>query len=443
MSASAPIGMPYGSAVADALAAARSRYQVENPNSLEEHRASSAFLPGGSTRSSLWFDPFPITIVEADGCRLRSVDGREYIDFLGEYTVAIAGHNHPAVKRAVAAQLELGWSYGGHSRLEARVGRALCSRFAALERVRFTNSGTEANLIAISAARAHTGRPIVLAFQGGYHGSVLAFGSTAPVLNVPFEFVIAPYNDLERTLEAVRGKEDRLGAIILEVMQGSGGCIPAERSFVAGLAALAERVGAVLIFDEVMTSRLGPGGLGATYAIRPDLMTMGKYIGGGFSFGAFGGKAQFMDRFDLSKPNAWVHAGTFNNNVFTLSAAESMLTEVYTSSVAADLTSRGEALREELNRLAMRSGLGVQVTGYGSLMAVHFVPGRIRSALDTMRSDPKLRDLFYLDMLSLGIWIARRGMINLSLSTGARECALLVSAFSEFLDRREELLRLD
>ena len=179
-------------ALEELLLAARQRYAQRNPRSLAQHQEASEVMPGGSTRGSIWFPPFPVVIQEAWESRLRSLDGHEYIDFLGEYTVAIAGHSPAPVRQAVASQLVRGWSYGAHSQQEQRAAAAVCSRFPAIESVRFTNSGTESNLLAVSLARAVTGRGKVVVFRGGYHGSVFAFGATASPLNAPFPFIVAP-----------------------------------------------------------------------------------------------------------------------------------------------------------------------------------------------------------------------------------------------------------
>src|SRR5215469_5725539 len=170
------------------------------------------------------------------------------------------------------------------------------------------------------SARAITGRPKILVFEGGYHGGVFYFRGHGSALNAPFDYLLGRYNDLAAVEELVRPHRAELAAILVEPMQGTTGCIPAERAFLAGLRALADEAGALLIFDEVMTSRLAPGGLQEAHGILPDLTTLGKYVGGGMSFGAFGGRADLMERFDPRRPDAFQHAGTFNNNVLTMNA---------------------------------------------------------------------------------------------------------------------------
>ena len=244
-------------------------------------------------------------MARGEGARLWDLDGHEYADFLSEFTAGIYGHSHPAIRSAVEAALAGGLNFGAHTEIEARFAAAVCARFPSIELVRFTNSGTEANLMAVSAARAITGRPKILVFGGGYHGGVFYFRGHGSPLNAPFEFLLGRYNDLEALETLVRPHRQELAAILVEPMQGTTGCIPAERGFLAGLRALANETGALLIFDEVMTSRLAPGGLQEVHGILPDLTTLGKYLGGGMSFGAFGGRAEIMERFDPRRPDAF------------------------------------------------------------------------------------------------------------------------------------------
>jgi glutamate-1-semialdehyde 2,1-aminomutase len=422
-----------------AMAEAKEAYVTRNPLSLARYVEATAVMPGGNTRTVLHYAPFPLAMARAEGCRLWDLDGAEYIDFLGEYTAGIYGHSHPVIRAAVDGALDKGINFGASNMTEARFARAVCERFG-LERVRFTNSGTEANLLAISLARIATGRPKVLVFDGGYHGAVFGFAGGGSPINVPFEYVLAPYNNLDATRALIRQHAADLAVVILEPMMGSGGCIIAEPAFLAMLRAETTRVGAVLIFDEVMTSRLSPGGLQAVRGIKPDLTTLGKYIGGGMSFGAFGGRADLLDRFDPRRADALPHAGTFNNNVLTMNAGLAGLTEVYTPEAAIALNARGDALRERLNKLCRTADAPVQFTGIGSMLAVHTMRGAVRSPADAARGDAKLKELFFFDMLAHGIWLARRGMMTLCLPIGDAECNRLAAAVEGFLSARRSLL---
>jgi glutamate-1-semialdehyde 2,1-aminomutase len=420
-----------------ALNEAKEAYVTSAPASLARYVEATTVMPGGNTRTVLHYAPFPLAMTRAKGCRMWDADGREFIDFLGEYTAGLYGHSHPVIRAALDRALDNGISFGASNMTEARFARAVCDRFG-LERVRFTNSGTEANLLAMSLGRIFTRRKKILVFNGSYHGAVFGFAGGGSPVNVPFDYVLAPYNDIETTRELIT--ED-IALVILEPMVGSGGCIQATPEFLTMLRAETTKAGALLILDEVMTSRLAPGGLQSVHGIKPDLTTFGKYIGGGMSFGAFGGRAEIMDLFDPRRPDALPHAGTFNNNILTMTAGLTGLIEVYTPDAAHALNARGDALRDRLNALCQKAGAPVQFTGRGSMLAVHTLRGPITSPDIAAKADPRLKELFFFDLLAHGIWLARRGMITLSLPIGDTECDALVAAVEEFLSARRSLLQ--
>jgi glutamate-1-semialdehyde 2,1-aminomutase len=419
-----------------ALNEAKELYLARNALSLARYLEAITVMPGGNTRTVLHYAPFPLAMARAEGCRMWDADGHPYIDFLGEYTAGLYGHSHPVIRAAVDRALDNGISFGASNMTEARFARAVCERFG-LQRVRFTNSGTEANLLAMSVARIFTRRKKVMVFNGGYHGAVFGFAGGGSPINVPFDYVVAPYNDIEQTRSLIT---DDLALIILEPMIGSGGCIPASTEFLQMLRQETTRVGALLILDEVMTSRLAPGGLQSVTGVKPDLTTLGKYIGGGMSFGAFGGRREIMDLFDPRRADALPHAGTFNNNVLTMSAGLAGLTEVYTPEAAVALNARGDALRDRLNALCRAADAPLQFTGLGSMLAVHTMRGPVTSPEVAAKADAKLKELFFFDMLAHGIWLARRGMMTLSLPIGDAECDALAAAVEEFLSVRRSLL---
>jgi glutamate-1-semialdehyde 2,1-aminomutase len=424
--------------IGSALAAARERYVGANPASRAAHEAAVRVLPGGSTRSTVFYPPFPLTMRSGTGAWLTDLDGHGYLDLLGEYTAGVYGHDHPVIRRAVDAALDTGWNFGAQGAGEQRLAELLCGRFPSLDLVRFTNSGTEANLLALATATAATGRAAVLVFAGGYHGSVLSFPTADGIaINVPHRWIVGAYNDIRGTDELIAGNASDLAAILVEPMLGSGGCIPAEPGFLELLRCRATETGSVLIFDEVMTSRMSGGGQQHRLRITPDLTTLGKYLGGGMSFGAFGGRRELMGRYDSRSPNAMPHAGTFNNNVLSMAAGYAGLSAVFTPEVAAALFERGERLRGQLNDRC--ADVAMQWTGLGSLMTAHFQPGPIRSAGNII-AQPQLRELFHLAMLERGFYLARRGMIALSLAIQDDECAAFASAVDDFVATYRPLL---
>ncbi|WP_028601210.1 aspartate aminotransferase family protein [Ottowia thiooxydans] len=422
-----------------AIAEAKSRYRASNPKSLAQHQKAARVLPGGNTRTVLFSDPFPITLTSAEGCRVTSLDGRTYTDFLGEFTAGLYGHSDPVLKQAMLQAMESGWVRGGHIEQEEQLASLICDRFPSIAQIRFANSGTEATLYALASARVVSGKNKVIVFEGAYHGGVFTFGAQTSPLNAPFDFVRAPFNNWEGTEALLDANREDLACVIIEPMQGSAGCIAADPEFLRALRAWTMARGVILIFDEVQTSRLAGGGLQGVYGIEPDMTTLGKYIGGGFSFGAFGGRADIMERFNPLRPDYIAHAGTFNNNVFTMSVGVAGLSKLYTPEVAAALTARGDALRTRLNEIASKALFPMQFTGIGSMMNVHMCEGPVRSIRDLTVSNMPLRDLFYFDMVEQGFWPARRGMFNLSLPMGEAEINGLIDAVARFVRERNAL----
>jgi glutamate-1-semialdehyde 2,1-aminomutase len=422
-----------------ALAEAEEQYRARHPLSLAQHREACESMPGGNTRASIHVDPFPLTMTRGSGARLWDVDGHEYVDFLSEFTAGLYGHSHPLIRRAIVAALEGGLNFGAQSAAEAQFAAAICARFPSIELVRFTNSGTEANLMAVSAARAITKRKQILVFSGGYHGGVFYFRGKGSVINAPFDFLVGTYNDIDGVRALVAPHRGDLAAILIEPMLGGSGCIPATREFLADLRALASETGAILIFDEVMTSRLAPGGLQEVHDIKPDMTTLGKYVGGGMSFGAFGGKTELMEWFDPRNNNGFQHAGTFNNNVLTMNAGYTGLTEVYTPAAARKLNDFGDGLRERLNAVVGKKGLPMQFTGIGSMIGVHMTGRPIRNAADAAEGHTGLLNLFYFDLLARGIWLAKRGMLALSIALDEADGDKLIGAVEEFAETRAPL----
>src|SRR5579871_1018018 len=418
----------------DALDEAKAHYANNNPRSRKLYEAALKSLPGGNTRTGIFFEPYPVMFERGEGAKLWDADGHEYRDFVSEQTAAIYGHNHPVIREAVLQRLDLGWNFGGHTSLEGELADILTERFPSMQRVRFVNSGSEANTFAIQLARNFTSRPAVLGFSGCYHGGFLTFAARTNPLNVPFETVVATYNDVDGTAALIDRNAQRLACVIIEPMIGSGGCIPATLEFLRMLREKTRQHGILLIFDEVMTSRLGPGGLQAITGVIPDLTCLGKYIGGGFSAGAFGGAAEIMDRFDPRRSDALPHSGTYNNNVFTLSAGIAGLRRVYTAEAANELNARGESWRRRLNQAIEKAGVAMQFTGYGSMMNVHMRAGAIRSPADAAEGNARLRELFCLDMLAHGIYVTpKRGGVILSVPHSDADGDALVSGIEEFI----------
>jgi glutamate-1-semialdehyde 2,1-aminomutase len=422
-------------------------YVAANPKSKTRFEEAAGPMPGGNTRTVLHFSPFPLGFAKGEGCFVEDLDGHRYTDFLGEYSAGLYGHSEPVIQEAIRKALADGLVLGGPNRYEAGLAAELCKRFPSLDQVRFTNSGTEANLLALAAARLATGRQAVMVMDGGYHGGVLYFGQHKSEINVHGPWVYGRYNHVEETLATIEREARNLAAILIEPMMGSGGGICATPEFLKALRQAADRHGIVLIYDEVMTSRMSYGGLQARLGILPDMTTLGKYFGGGLSFGAFGGKAALMQRFDPRRPDAVSHAGTFNNNVLSMAGGLAGAQKLLTAERLEALFQRGEALRHRLNEAAKLRGVPIQALGVGSIVGLHFKRGPIREPQDVWPRDKlatevlsQLYALLQLSLLEEGFYIARRGYLTLSLPMQAKEFDALVEAYDRVLEREGALI---
>lgn len=435
--------MTYANRAADILAAIdieESRYSAANPASKSMFEDADSYLPGGSSRQSLYFDPFPLFLSRTDGSGVEDVDGHAYTDFTGDMTAALYGHSEPAITDALRNALSNGMSYGGPHAHEVALGREICERFPSIDRVRFCTSGTEANLIAMQLATIVTGRRLILAFEGGYHGHMCNYLSPGMPLNVESgRMVFAAFNDIEDMERVVAEHKDEIAAVIVEPMMGSGGGIMADPSFLRALRAAADRTGALLIFDEVQTARFSPGGMQAIWDIEADITTLGKFFGGGLNFGAVGGKIRFVERLSPTHPQTVMHGGTFNNNVLTMIAGYAGLRQVATQSGIEALNAMGDGLRHKLTRIATAKAVPFQAGCYGSILSLHFQ--------DALPVNPKqietpaaLRKLYHLFMLNRDIYITRRGAINLSFAHTEADCDRIADRFAAFLDSYGHLI---
>jgi glutamate-1-semialdehyde 2,1-aminomutase len=429
--------------LASAVHEAEENYVAANPESRRLATRAAAHLPGGNTRTTVHFSPFPLYMTGGKGSRLTDVDGHTYVDFINEYTAGVFGHSNPVIAAAIHQALAGGINLGAPTQHERMLAEEVQRRFPAMELLRFCNSGTEANLLALATARASTGKEAVLIFDGAYHGSILYFAHGASPLNMKFEWITSTFNDLDRTRADIARHATRLAAVLVEPMQGGAGALPADPDFLRGLRAACDEHKVLLILDEVMTSRLDVGGVQRLFGVKPDLMSLGKYIGGGVTIGAFGGRADIMARFDPSRPDAFPHGGTFNNNTLAMMAGHAALTRVLTEAAQTRMNRLGDSLRDRLNALARKHGMPMQATGLGSIFGIHFHEGEIRNAGDLDRAEHgreaaigDLKKLFHLDMLAAGHYVSRRILGNLSIETSQADVDAFCAAVEEFLVSR-------
>jgi glutamate-1-semialdehyde 2,1-aminomutase len=435
-------------------------FRRRSPRSAAAMAAASAVMPGGDTRTTTFFEPYPLVMRQGAGCRMTDLDGHTYLDFLGNYTSLIHGHAHPAIIAAVTEQLHRGTAYGSPHEAQTQLAAMLCERVPSLERVRFCNSGTEATLHAIRAAKAYTGRPKILKMEGGYHGShdaadvsvsppMAQAGSARAPISVPdspglfagvvADVLVAPFNDLEATVAIIEAHAADLAAVILEPVLGSAGVIPATQAYLQGLRDVTTRIGALLIFDEVVTLRLDVGGVQARLRVTPDLTAMGKIIGGGFPIGAFGGRAEVMAQFD-PRAHRLHQGGTYNGNAISMRAGCVAL-EWLPASAVAQLNAQGDWLREQLNEELRTLGVAGHVGGVGSLLQMHLqIEQPVRNYREAQATPRATQELLHLALLNRGIFAAARGEYALSTPMQASDLDEAVVRFRAALTEIAELL---
>ncbi|MBL4836557.1 MAG: aminotransferase class III-fold pyridoxal phosphate-dependent enzyme [Kordiimonadaceae bacterium] len=418
-------------------------YIEKTPKSAALYEAARQALPGGNTRNNLYFAPYPPYFEKGEGCFLFDVDGNRYFDFLSDFTVSICGHSNPTLKAEILKVLESGTNFGGCIEAETELATAIQSRFPSMEKLRFVNSGTEANLYALQTALAYSKKSKVIVFSGNYHGGVMNYNQAHSPINVPFDTLILPYNDTAAFEAAITEHNAEVGAVVVELLMNSGGCIPADPAFIQSIRAHTAQFDIPFIIDEVMTARLNYNGLQSQYAVEPDLTTLGKFIGGGFSAGAFGGKHKYMEIFNAEHADFIAHGGSFNNNVFSMKVGAKSLNTILTKEAMTALNEKGEALRIHLNQLFDTANVPLVFTGGGSVMNLHLA----RTPPTQKNTNPLSKELcalFHKFLLNEGIWVATRSLIALSLETTDQAVSALIKATEKFIDRyAAELKALD
>ncbi len=429
-------------------------FTARNAASRAHAERARQFVPTGTSRALLRHPPFPFYTREALGIHTVDLDGNRRIDFNNNYTALIHGHSHPLVVDAVARQAKQGTAYSTPGAQEIELASLLCERIPSVEQVLFNNSGTEAVMVALRAARAYTGRNKIGKFEGGYHGSsdfVMVGGHDVPAPDDPRPFsiptadvgglpeaatrdvVLIRYNDPDAVRAVVRAHGDELAAIIVEPILGAGGVIPAEREFLDVLRAETERAGIVLICDEVITLRQSIGGAQLQYNLSPDLTTMAKIIGGGFPIGAVGGKREIMRVFDDPADGGTVaNLGTFSANPISIAAGVAAMRYLNTEAIEA-LNALGEYARERLVQTLARHGAPAQVVGAGSLFQVHWTKALLRDARGTHTADAERNFLTFLGLCNRGVQLSMRGIGALSTPMTHADVDTLISAFDDTL----------
>jgi glutamate-1-semialdehyde 2,1-aminomutase len=396
-------------------------YEKRAPKSREAHERASARLPLGVASNYRYYPPFPLFVRDANGVRFRDLDGNEYLDFNLCYGALMAGHCHPAVMKAVEPRLHLGTLFGMPHGMELELADEICARFP-VEMVRFTNSGGEATLNAIRLARAVTGRSKIVKMEGGYHGGHDAvtvsvkpqadeFGDpdapntvvvSAGVLQATADAtIVAPFNNLPAMERIFEKHPGQIAAVILEPIMMNIVFVTPDDGYLQGLREITKRHGAMLIFDEVKTgAKLSYGGASEYYKVQPDIVTLGKSIGGGFPLAAFGASRDLMDVIAQQK---MYHAGTYNTNPLVMAAGIATFREVLKPEVYPYINSLESRLVEGYRKIIAQSGLVAYSDGIGANGALLLYPKRIRNYRDWYAHDTDLWTQYWFGMANRGV----------------------------------------
>jgi glutamate-1-semialdehyde 2,1-aminomutase len=392
-------------------------YLSKTKKSKRLYERAKRVLPAGVSYFIRFMEPYPFYTARAKGSKLIDVDGNEYIDFWMGHHALIFGHSPPKVMKEVKRQLDIGTHYGTSHELEIALAEQVTKMVPSAEMIRFTNSGTEANMYATRLARTYTRRDKIAKFEGGWHGG---YDALHVAVKFPFDVpesgglpqgtmkdtIVLPFNNIEVVRKVI--KKDKLAGIVVEPVLGSAGCIPAEKAFLKMLRELCSQNGTLLIFDEVITGfRLAPGGAQQFYDVKPDITVLGKILGGGFPVGAVAGPREIMEQMDAlryERTKLAFHGGTFSANPITMTAGLATLKLLEDGNVSGQLNRRGDKLRRQLHDLFERKGEKVQVTGVGSLWNTHFTKEEVKDANAAARADRGKLVRYHMHLIENGVF---------------------------------------
>jgi glutamate-1-semialdehyde 2,1-aminomutase len=415
-------------------------------------------LPGGNSRTTVYMAPYPPYAASGEGCWVTDVEGDRRLDCLNNYTALIHGHAHPAIVEAASHRLAQGASFPMPTPEEIDLAALLCERVPSAERVRFMNSGSEAVMIALKGARAFTKRPKIAKFEGAYHGSydyaevslastpdnwgsLAAPASTAYSRGTPpavlEDVVVLPFNHTEHAVARIEREAANLAAVLVDPMPNRVGLVPARVDFLKALREVTGRHGIVLIFDEVISFRVGYHGAQGLFGVTPDMTTLGKIIGGGFPVGAVAGGAEVMAVFDPTRggPPAAPHGGTFNANPVTM-AAGLVSMRLLTPEAFARLDELGARLRASLDDCFKQAGLPGRAAGLGSLFRLHPVDRELSDYRSTRATADESERLVRIvrRLMEHGVLMSSTGLGCLSTPMGEAELEGLVETFAAVLE---------
>jgi len=411
-------------------------FEKRNPKSKKLFEKALKYLPGGGTRNIAYFPPYPCFIDRGEGYYLYDVDGNQYLDVQNNMTVLLHGHGHPKITEALEKQAKRGTAHSAPLESQYKLAKILCDRVPSIEEIRFCNSGTEATMFTIRAARGFTGKRGIIKAEGGYHGSHdyvminMDPDLTAEWMPTPFvergisetllkDVFVVPFNDLAAVEKIMKKHHKKIAAFILEPVMGYGGAAEATLDYMKGLRELCTKYDILLIFDEVITFRVALGGIQEMTGVIPDLTALGKTIGGGLPIGAFGGKREIMEQFSPLKKGYIMHSGTFSGNALSMVAGIAAL-ELYDEAAIKKLDVLGLRLREGLKKIMAELGVKCNVGGIQSIAFIQFPDGvPMNKQQVVFNTIPFLEFSEYLQVaLALeGLYVISRGVTGFMLST--------------------------
>ncbi|HME94598.1 MAG TPA: aspartate aminotransferase family protein [Methylomirabilota bacterium] len=430
-------------------------FQAKTPRSRQLFEEALRVMPGGNSRTTTFFDPYPFYITRGEGARVWDADGVERLDFNGNYTSLILGHANPQVVKAIQDAAAHGMSFPGPSEHEIRLAEILTSRIPGLEVVRFANSGTEATMHAVRVARAYRGRAKIAKFEGAYHGThdwvlvsvapdpasagsrkrpkSVAWSAGVPPV-VMKHVVTLPWNDADACEKILEKQAGDIAAVIVDPLFANAGMISPREGFLEKLREVTQRLDILLIFDEVISFRVGRGGAQERFGIRPDLTTLGKIIGGGLAVGAFGGRADVMNPYDPRDGKGRInHGGTFNANPLTMAGGIATM-EQLTPDAYARLEALGDRLRDGVRRLLRKKGYAGQITGVGSLFWIHHTKKKLGDYRSARPEDPTAPARTFLGLVNEGVLLSQRGLGACSLAMADADVDRFVETLGRVLE---------
>jgi glutamate-1-semialdehyde 2,1-aminomutase len=425
-------------------------------NSEEWYKRAIKVIPAGVTRPFRFFEPYPFYVKKAYGNKIIDIEDREYIDFWMGHGALVLGHMHPSIVKAVKEQIEFGFHFGLCNEWEVKLAEQIVKLVPSVEMVRFTNSGTEANMHAIRLARAYTKRMKIGKFEGNFHGiyEPLYVGMSGPNKEIesagmdPLSIentIILPFNNSEEATKII--KKEELACIIIEPIMG-GESIPADIEFLKEIRDACNETGTLLIFDEVITGfRISPGGAQEVFGVIPDITTFGKAVGGGeFPIGAFGGRREIMDLMDhLKHPNKKefvMQGGTYSGNPLVMHAGYNATKEYEKRSMYEYINNLGNKLKKGLEEVVEKIGKGY-VSGFGSMIKLHFTKGKVKDIRNMNKEKNKeIEKKYFHYLISKGIIAMTPSEVHFYVSLPHREDDIrrLIEVTEDFLRSNKDIL---